>query len=399
MSEDCHCDVAVSGGGVSGAIAAVASARGGARTVLLESRGALGGTGVRALLRHICGLYAQGGDGPPSGTLNGGIVSEVVKGLKKLHPGSAPERMGMLYVLPYRGFDLQHVFHSLCRAEPLLEVLLGASVVSVSTDGGRIREVRAYRAGLTRRIFPKVVVDCTGGGDVASMAGAPFELSPEGEIQLAGYCIRLRGISGQEDTLPIKVPYHLAEAVRGGMLPASFRFTHYSAGDSPDEGYCKFGIEGSAGAGAEADVLEAVRHLARSLPSLRDCYIAETSGGAVQREGRRIKGQYTLTEEDVLGAVKFPDGVVRGSWPIEIWKRDERPSYKYVRSGDYYEIPFRCLRAVGVENLLCAGRCISVTHEALGSTRVMGTCMALGEQAGRAAAGMAASGEYPVFDK
>jgi succinate dehydrogenase/fumarate reductase flavoprotein subunit len=108
----------------------------------------------------------------------------------------------------------------------------------------------------------------------------------------------------------------------------------------------------------------------------------------MEREGRRISGEYILTENDVLNASKFDDGIVKNSWPIELWDKKKGPVYKYVKAGDYYEIPFRCIKVRDIPNLLCAGRCISVSHEALGSTRVMGTCMALGEQAGLAAAFM-----------
>jgi hypothetical protein len=102
-----------------------------------------------------------------------------------------------------------------------------------------------------------------------------------------------------------------------------------------------------------------------------------------------------LTEEDVLTARKFPDAIVRNAWPVELWDRSKGTLYRYVPRGDYYEIPFRCITVKGISNLLTAGRCISVSHAALGSTRVMGTCMALGDQAGRAAAYYVRNGEYP----
>ena len=96
----------------------------------------------------------------------------------------------------------------------------------------------------------------------------------------------------------------------------------------------------------------------------------------------------------MLGAAKFHDGVVKNSWPIELWDRNRGTVYKYLEPGEYYDIPFRCLKVKGLSNLLCAGRCISVSHEALGSTRVMGTCISLGEQAGLAAAHYVKKGKY-----
>jgi hypothetical protein len=108
-----------------------------------------------------------------------------------------------------------------------------------------------------------------------------------------------------------------------------------------------------------------------------------------------VLGDYVLTKEDVLSARKFPDGGVKNAWPVELWDRAKGTVYRYVPRGEYYEIPFRCQTVKGVPNLLTAGRCISVTHEALGSTRVMGTCMALGEQAGKAAAYYVKHGNFP----
>ncbi len=90
---------------------------------------------------------------------------------------------------------------------------------------------------------------------------------------------------------------------------------------------------------------------------------------------------------------------MKNAWPIELWDRAKGTVYKYVPRGEYYEIPFRCLMVRNVANLLTAGRCISVTHEALGSTRVMGACMALGEQAGKAASYRVRNGKYPEFKK
>jgi hypothetical protein len=89
--------------------------------------------------------------------------------------------------------------------------------------------------------------------------------------------------------------------------------------------------------------------------------------------------------------------MAKNAWPIELWDREKGTVYRYVPPGDHYEIPFRCMTVKGFSNLLTAGRCISVTHEALGSTRVMGTCMALGDIAGQAAAGLVRTGKYPEY--
>ncbi len=396
------CDVLVVGGGISGAVAAVASARSGSRTVLIEKENVLGGVGFSGMLQHICGLYLNGDD-VPKDTLNQGITSEIVTALSKLSPKKRIVRMGKVYVLSYSRFNLQYALNSLCLGESNLSVALNTTAVSVAKEQESIHEVSLYNCGEQYSVLPKIVIDCSGDGDVSIMAGAAYELSSPDNIQLAGYTIKLKNVHDQDESLAVKVPYCLGEAVNNDILPGSTKFSNYSPGDAPDEGYCKLSFEvaddDQGKLKTQEHVLRAHRYLAERLPSFKDSYIAETSTGVINREGRRICGEYTLTEEDVLAGRKFPDGVVRNSWPIELWDKNKGTIYKYVKSGDYYEIPFRCLKVRGLPNLLCAGRIISVSHEAHASTRVMGTCMALGEQAGKAAAYYVESGNYPEFDK
>ena len=392
------CDILVAGGGVSGTAAALASARSGARTILTEKESFLGGTGYAGLLQYICGLYLNG-DSFPAETLNPGIVREITGLLNKLSPQKKIKKIGQVYVLPYSREDLHSIFTSLCRQEPDLTVLYNTTVVSVKKKIRKIDKVIVSSPGVRHTIIPKFVIDCSGNGDVSAMAGASFNLSPAEKLQLAGYTIHIKGLKDQDETLAIKVPYYLAEAGRQKILSPYLRFSTFSPADTLGEGYCKLSIDGVDSAEREQRAKkEAVivhRYLADRMPSFKDSYIAETSTGVSDREGRRICGEFTLTEKDVLTARKFYDGIVKNSWPIEIWDKNKGVIYKYVKTGDYYEIPFRCIKVKGITNLLCAGRCISVSAGALGSTRVMGTCITLGEQAGLAAAYHIKNNSYP----
>ena len=138
-----------------------------------------------------------------------------------------------------------------------------------------------------------------------------------------------------------------------------------------------------------------VAHLAGALPAFRTARIVAVSPRVLEREGGRIVGEYRLTAEEILAARKFPDGVVRGAWPMESWDAQRGPVYRYGPDGDWYDIPFRALKVRGMSNLLATGRCLDATREALASTRVIGCCLALGAVAGRAAARCAAHGSYP----
>lgn len=393
--EKIFCDVLVAGGGVSGTAAALAAARGGAHTVLIEKEKVLGGASYFGLLHFICGLYLNG-DTLPAETLNHGIVREIVALLGDISPHRTIRKIGLVYVLPYSREDLRSVFTSLCRKEPKLSVHYNTKVISVEKKDGMIIKIIVDHSGSGRDIFPKAVIDCSGNGDISAMAGASFELSSSEKLQLAGYILLLKGLKDVDDTLSIKVPYYLAAAVREKILSPYLRFTTFTPGDAPDEGYCKMSIDGIDGTEREQrarkDAVAVHDYLKNILPSFRDSYIAGSSSHVMDREGRRVSGEYTLTEEDVLNAGKFHDGLVKNSWPIEIWDKNKGTIYKYIKHGDYYEIPFRCLKVKGIANLFCAGRCISVSSGALGSTRVMGACIALGEQAGRGAASMVKEG-------
>ena len=140
----------------------------------------------------------------------------------------------------------------------------------------------------------------------------------------------------------------------------------------------------------------------KNMPGFEDSYLAATAPQIGMRETRRIMGEYVLTQEDILRTRDFPDTVARGVFPIDIhspeggWGRpifeekDETGAYKdrwdVLKEGTSYGIPYRCLVPKKIDNLLVAGRCISGTHEAHGSYRVMSHCMALGQAAGTAAA-------------
>lgn len=379
------CQLLVAGGGVAGTCAALAAARSGVETLLVESRGWLGGTGACGLLRHICGLYGTGED-LPEGTLNGGLCDEVVLGLAARAPRRRVRTIGQVRVLPYEDSDLRAVLTERCGAEERLRVLTSSSVTGASLADGRIDTVNIDTPGGPLLVTPRMAIDCSGNANLAALAGAGCLLSPPGRRQLAGFTIRLNGLEDADELLPVRVPYQCAKGVERGVLPPLLRFTTFFPGDSPDEGFCKLSLDGEDGPERDRRARQWARdllaYLGQELPAFSRARISETALTVLEREGRRVAGEYTLTGEDVLSGRKFPDGVVKNAWPMEQWDGERGIRYRYLARGEYYEIPLACLRVAAVPNLLAAGRCISATPEALASTRVMGTCMALGEQAG-----------------
>ena len=384
-----ECGVLVVGAGVAGIAAAVAAAREGITAVLVEKNSFPGGGAVMGRHRFICGLYSTG-DRMPEGTLNEGIVREVVAGLRSLAPSKTALRRGKVFVLPFLTGDLISVFSSLGAAEDRLEVCYDTRAVSVQTEGGNIVAVtaRGFREELD--ITPGAVVDCSGQGIIIALSGARYRMSPLRRRQLAGYAFTVRGLREADDMLAVKVPYYLTQAANGKKVPVHLKFTTFAAGDQADEGYLRLNLppagRGDRNKQAKEDAVLAHRYLSRVVSAFRGSAIADMSDEVVDREGLRLRGEYTLTEDDVLNARKFPDGVVKSAWPIEFWDQGKGPRYGYLNPGEYYEIPLRCLKSIDISNLYCAGRCISASPQALGSIRVMGTCLSLGEEAGRAAA-------------
>jgi len=133
----------------------------------------------------------------------------------------------------------------------------------------------------------------------------------------------------------------------------------------------------------------------REVPGFEQAYVSVTGPQIGVRETRRVMGEYVLTEEDVLGARKFEDGVALASYPVDIHNpRGAGTVLKHLPAGEWYSIPYRCLVPRGIDGLLVAGRPISATHEAHSSVRVQPTCYAMGQAAGIAAA-IAAAGRIP----
>ena len=134
-------------------------------------------------------------------------------------------------------------------------------------------------------------------------------------------------------------------------------------------------------------LLEPLRQfLVKHIAACRNARLDSIAPQLGVRSGRRILGRARLTDEDVLGARKFPSGIARGCWPMERWTKSPRPEMTYFKEGEYYEIPLDCLRPVELENVWVAGRCLSATTGAMTSARVIGTALATGWAAGTAAA-------------
>jgi hypothetical protein len=399
-------DVAVVGGGAAGLGAAVAAAGAGARTALVERYGFLGGMATAGMVSTICGLYRTSQSGPPE-PLNEGLASVFAERLASMPGCDKPVRRGRVFVLPYTPFAFACLADELTTSMPELDVHLHTHVAGLETRGDRVEMLRVAAWERTSELTARVVVDASGDAVVAHQAGAGTDTPPVAGRQLGSLVFVLQQVD--TDALGpgprVALLRALATAEQDGRLPAGS--SNLSIGLSPQRGEV---VGKLALSGLEAEVSDrrsfltaaeqigrrrvlAVTEFLKTLPPFSRAFVSHVAPQVGVRESRRVVGRYVLTREDVLAGRKFADAVAQASWPIELWVEGRQgASYEYLPDGLSYEIPLRSLQARDTANLFVVGRCMSATHEALGSARVIGTCLATGEAVGRAAARQAAGG-------
>ncbi len=405
-------DVLVVGGGGAGIAASIAAARSGARTLLVERYGFLGGMATAGMVGSFCGFFTTGKEkkliiGGIAGSLRERLKvrgSVTDKGVSKVDP-----RIASLRFHP----EIFKVVAEEFATESGVELLYHSFVTDVLREkkdsrlSGIIVENKSGRSAL----LAKVIIDASGDADVAFRAGIRCEVGDEkGRLQTLTTMFRMIHVDVEKmhDLTTPKVKEKLEEAVRTGeygfkrpdgilnpALPSGLVSANIVsvpdlvATDARD--LTRAEMEG------RRQVLEYIRAFRRYLPGFE---LAELSSFAPQigiRETRRIQGAYVLQEDDVLKGRKFDDGIALGAWPMETHDPETRRIvWKFIeKEDDYYTIPMRCLIPNSVDNLLVAGRCLSATHAAHASARVIGPAFAMGEAAGTLAAQCAGSNRTP----
>ena len=399
-------DVVVVGGGAAGLAAAVAAGRAGARTALVERYGFLGGMATAGMVSTICGLYHGAAVGAAE-PLNDGFPETFARRLMGMPGCQKPGRRGRTVVLPYTPFAFACLADELVAAVAPLDVYLHAHLVGADGGPGRIEALRVATWERCLELRARVVVDTSGDAVVASRAGAATHAAPAADRQLPSLIFVLQQVDGAAlgAGARLAVLRTLLDAERDGRVPAGASNVTLGPSPQPGELIGKLALDGVAGEVSDRrDFLTAaeqegrrrvlaITEFLKTLPPFARAFVSHVAPQVGVRESRRVVGRYELTREDVLGARKFDDGVARAGWPIELWQAGHLgATYEYLADGETYDIPLRSLRARDVDNLFVAGRCMSATREALGSARVIGTCLATGEAVGLAAARVAAAG-------
>jgi len=399
-------DVLVVGGGSAGASAAVAAAKSGARTMLVERYGFLGGTGA-AVLDTFYGFFSPG---KTELKVVGGVPDRVIERLQAYNAVfKRPNTYGAGAGWTYDPERLKLVWDELL-ADAGARVLFHTHFVDVIAEGRRVRGVLVATPRGLCAIRARAVVDASGDADVIARAGGEFEDSGAlGIAQSLTATFKMINVDVNRATgFPKKDMWALmAEANRQGYdLPRKEGSAHIT----PLEGVMVTnmtrvaginGIDPEALSAAEAEGRRQAFEYARFLHDKVPGYERSTLGGLSirigVRETRRIRGDYWLTRDDVLSAAKFEDAIARCGAPIEDHHAGGDTRWEYLPDGETYDIPYRVLLPRGVEGVIAAGRCLSASHDAHASVRSIGQCMAMGQAAGIAAT-MAGDGSLRAIE-
>ena len=397
-------EVAVLGGGPAGIAAAVAAARAGRRTLLIERYGFLGGMGTAAGVTNFCGLHAN-----VHGEMHRvvqGVASDLLERIDRLGGLNSPHLvLGKILAQAYDTAAYKIAADDLLATHKvdILFHALGAGVVM--QDDRRINVLMVETKAGRQAVRAKIFIDCSGDGDLAAWAGAPFEVGDNaGSMLYPSMMFRLNGIDPEKAGEAWRtIPALMEEAEAAG----THRFPRKAAIVRPQRSQIEWRVnftqlareDGRAINGLEPDELTrgeidgrrqaiAAFEFLRTVPGFEKSYIVDLPPQLGIRETRRVVGGYMLSGEDVLGCASFDDSIGVNGWPMElhiagdvIFKFPDIPG-----SRGFNELPYRMLVPEGVDNLLMAGRCASMTHDGQSAARVSGACFAMGEAVGAAAA-------------
>lgn len=432
-------DVIVVGGGPAGCAAAIASAREGARTLLIEANGALGGMGTLGLVPWFCGfddgvkLIARG--------IAATVRERLADGMPHLKAALAQNPLVAPAINPE---VLKRVYDSLVTAAGA-RVLFHTQLCSVERDAeGRIEALLVANKRGLGAYCAKVYVDGTGDGDLAAWAGAEFNKGDEqGNLQPATHCFMLANVDPYRPWItpvPPDAPPSLAApslhffdpgspvhaAIASGRYPLivdkhscsiqigprtyGYNFGHIYGVDNTDPASVSAAlIRGRAQAAQYRDAFEEFH------PAFREAVLVATGALLGARETRRIVGDYVLTIRDYLARRSFHDEICRNAYNVDVHaanrpapdrkEKEEKAApeellrrnlaeVQQLDKGESYGVPYRCLTPKGLDNVLVAGRCISTDRSVNGSIRIMACCLTTGEAAGTAAA-LAAQAAVP----
>ena len=391
-------DVLIIGGGTAGFGAAVAAGRTGLNVMLLEATSKVGG-----VMAFCPGM--PWGAAYPADVIIGGLMEELSDRLIKMIPPAAEKRA---CTLENFGSEIQydHDIATLTMFEMLEEsdvrVRLNATAIEPQLNGGRIDSVLCYDRNGAFTVTPKVIIDCSGDGDISAKAGVPFSLG-DASGNMMGVTLSFHMLDVDwATTFAVQDPYFTDLAAKGiaeGRLHPDLAQLYLMKGFHHDTVFCNSvvirGIDGTDPVAVGRATQEGRRRcqqlanfLVATVPGFKNARMANLGPTVGVRETRKLEAVYKVTGQDLATGTKFADGIVCCDNPIDdVMRSNANMTHDaIVQTGSYYTIPFRALIPKNITNLMFAGRIICADPTAFASVRGMPQCMAMGQAAGTAAA-------------
>jgi hypothetical protein len=396
-------EVVVLGGGPAGIAASLAAGRCGRSTLLIERYGFMGGAGTAAGLSTFCGLHAVV-HGEHEQVVHG-VADDILARLKDMDGLNEPH-LTVQNKITAQAYDISafKIAADELMAEAKVDVLfhgfgVGAVMASIDRIDAVLVETKSGRYAVRGRIF----VDASGDGDLAAWAGVPFEVGDSaGNMLYPSTMFRINGVDPDKAGRAWElIPVLMDEAEKTGRTfprkkpivrpqrnPIEWRANLTQIKNS--DGSAVNGIDAEQLSYGEVegrrqcwDVFQFIKSVT---PGFDKAYIVEIAPQIGIRETRRIRGEYLLTDEDILLCRDFDDAIGVNGWPVEAHiKGDVKFVFTAEGSRGFNQIPYRIIVPQRIENLFVAGRCASMSHEGQSSARVSGPCFVMGQAAGTAA--------------
>lgn len=400
-------DLIVAGGGFAGCAAAICAAREGLQVLLVEQANCLGGAPANCLVNPFM-PYSTKINGEDT-KLSKGLFSEITDRLTQFTQQYDTALRGNTFNEEYLKIILARM-----AQEAGVELLFRSYISDVTMDGNTVTSVTVSNKSGNIKLKADYFIDATGDADLTAMAGFPFRLGrdEDGLCQPMTLCFRIGNIDidGFRQARPQITPLYqewkklgkiknpredvlIFDTLTEGVLHFnSTRVVKLNPTDAFD--LTKAEIM------AREQALELFLFLRENFDCFKNSHLLSTAAQIGVRESRMIDGEYVLTGEDLVSCRKFEDAIALGNYDIDIHNPEgEGTSHYYFKEGEYYTIPYRSLIPKNSRNLLTAGRCISVDHEAQASIRIMPIVCCLGEAAGFAIAlAKAANGGVSEID-
>ena len=430
VSPDEIFDVIVCGGGPAGVMAAIAAARGGAKTLVIERHGFAGGSATAAMVHPWLSFHNKRGE-----QVLAGLGQELVDRLRECGGalGHLRDSIGFVHSLTPFDPDLTKQVMLQMLEESGAQMLFHTVIQGVETQGDAVSRVRVWNKSGASDFAANVFIDATGDADIARMAGAETQESSNNGVlstQPMTMNFRLSGVNWnpiRRFVLENPDEFHdetLFDDLRRGepLTAVSGYFSQWReinetlgvprdrvlffSGVRGDECYVNTSrvtqLDGADGFDLSVAEIEGRRQVGaifgwmkNTLDGFQESFISAIPAQIGVRETRRIVGDYVVNQDDVIRGAKFDDAIARSAYPIDIHSPSGAGLVTSEAPDDFYEIPFRALLPLGISNLIVAGRCISATHEGHASTRLTPTCFAMGQAAGLAAARCSQNNQRP----